>query len=155
MQVVIGREKFAGGEIAEDIRERPGAEDLAVAPDGQLIRDVGEAAGGDGGWSGGACCGEDGGGLALHGFGCGSFRGCPVAEDDGDEDAERAKQEAENETVPALAGACEGAADECAEDPDEENDDGVHVAVRVRDPGRNANNQPSPRAPESGTASLI
>ena len=131
---MIGREEFACGEIAEDIRERPGANDFPVAPDGQLIRYVGEGAGGDGGWSGGACCGEDGGGLALHGLGCGSFRGCPVAEDDGDEDTEGAEEKAEDEAVPALAGACEGAADEGAENPDKEDGDGVHGAARITDP---------------------
>ena len=46
--------EITSGEVAEDIRERPSAEDLPVAPDGELVRYVGEAAGWDGGWRWGA-----------------------------------------------------------------------------------------------------
>ena len=133
VEVVVAGDELAGGEVAEDIGEGPGAEDLPIPADGELVRDVGEAAGGDGGGGGGAGGGKDGGGLALQGLGSGVFCGGAVAEDDGNEDAKGAEEEAENKSVPALAGACEGAADEGAENPDEENGDRVHGGAMVRE----------------------
>jgi hypothetical protein len=130
---MVRREEFASGEVAEDVGERPSADDLAVAANGELVRDVGEAADWVGGCGWAFLRGEDGSGLAFHGFGRGVFRGCSVAEDDGDEDAEGTKEEAEDEAVPALAGACERAADEGAKNPDEEDGDGVHGGAMVGD----------------------
>lgn len=133
VEVVVAGDELAGGEVVEDIGKGPGAEDLPIPADGELVRDVGEAAGGAGGGGGGAGGGKDGGGLALQSLGRGAFCGGAVAEDDGNEDAEGAEEEAENESVPPLAGACEGATDEGAENPDEENGDRVHDAAMVRE----------------------
>jgi hypothetical protein len=42
VKVMVRREEFASGEVAEDVGEWPGADDLAVASDGQFVRNVGE-----------------------------------------------------------------------------------------------------------------
>ena len=70
--------------------------------------------------------GEEEGGLAFERVCRGVFCGGAIPKDDGNEDAEGAKEEAKDKTVPALPGACEGAADEGAENPDEENSNGFH-----------------------------
>lgn len=70
--------------------------------------------------------GEEEGSLAFQRFGGGAFCGGAIAEYDGNEDAEGAKEEAEHKAIPPLPGACEGATDEGAENPDEEDGDGFH-----------------------------
>ena len=124
---------MAGAEVAEDVREGPGADDLSVSPNGQLIRDVGTGAGGLWGGGGALLGGKEEGGLAFQRIGGGAFCGGAISKDDGNEDAEGAKEEAEHESVPALPGACKGASDEGAENPDEEDGDGFHRWAMVRE----------------------
>lgn len=73
VEVVVGGDELAGAEVAEDIGKGPGADDLSVPADGELIRDVGEAAGGMGGGGGTLLGGEEEGGLTLQGLRGGAF----------------------------------------------------------------------------------
>jgi hypothetical protein len=123
VEVVVGGNEFPGLEVAEDIGERPGSDDLAISPDGEFVRNVGEAAGRIGCRSGRTLRGKECGRLAFHGCGCRPFGGCAVAEDNGDEDSKRSEQESEDESVPSLAGACQNAGDGCAEDQGEEDNE--------------------------------
>lgn len=137
LEVVVIRQKLAGGEVVEDVAEGPGAEDLAVAADGDVERCLGER----------SVEGEIGGEVSRAGHellwgGAGGW--LAVAEHGGDDDADGAEYRAEHEGHDFLAGGTDGHGDDAAKQPgDGEKCDEIHggtvgeaaLVVQVRSDG--------------------